>query len=102
MKCLRGTRALSIVLLSAIAFIGCQQASSKGKVDPEPLVAAFKTASPGTKAIVDKVVAALKSEEYESADRLLQKLKKQAAQAEQRQAIENLLEAMPPHPRTEP
>jgi hypothetical protein len=79
-----------VIVLANLAFAGCAKKSSS--VDTAPLQNSFKSAEPATQTSVDKVVAAVKSEDYRGA---LAELKTLASQAkltpEQTQAIKDVM-----------
>jgi hypothetical protein len=99
-----GSTSVLFALLMTLALIvgGCGRGAAKGKVDMGPLIVSFSSADAAAKSVVDKAVAAVKAEDYEAAERLLQSLKKKPLNQEQRAAVGSVLAALPAHPRIQP
>ena len=94
------------VLAVGIVLGGCGNKASS-KVDVKPFEAAFSSAKPEVKAIVDKGVSAIKSADYRAGfAELATLLKNEELSAEQKQALRTMLhqlaQVVPPQPALSP
>ena len=81
--------ALTAIMAATFAIAGC---SKKTSVDTSPMEKSFKSAEPAAQSASDKVVAAIKAEDYPGALTQLQTLAKNAKLTpEQQQAIKDVL-----------
>lgn len=81
--------AAGIVVISLL--VGC--AKKEDSVDTVKLEASFSTAEPSTKSEVDKVVAAVKNQDWEAASASLKKLGNDAKLTEeQKQAVKDTMD----------
>ncbi len=80
------------IVVLGLAVGGCAKKSSGTTVDTTQLESSFKSAEPATQSSVDKVVTAVKSQDYSGALAQLQTLAKNAKLTpEQQQAIKDLM-----------
>src|SRR5216684_9010770 len=81
--------ALAAILGATLAIVGC---SKKSSVNTAPMETSFKSAEPAAQSASDKVVAAIKAEDYSGALTQLQTLAKNAKlTSEQQQAIKDVI-----------
>ncbi len=81
--------ALAAIMVATLAIIGC---SKKSSVDTTPMEKSFKSAEPAAQSASDKVVTAIKAEDYPGALTQLQTLAKNTKLTpEQQQAIKDVI-----------